>query len=101
MHRRFPSQGFTAESLDFMPTRPSPARMPLSKLPAGAQGKVSSLEGVPAVCARLRELGFCERAVVQRLSGNGTLLCQVCGTRVALSENAASLIFVEPCSPAR
>jgi ferrous iron transport protein A len=71
------------------------ARMTLAELPTGAAGRVCALMGEAEVCQRLREMGFCESAVVQKISGNTTLLCQVCGMRVALGEGVAKHITVE------
>jgi ferrous iron transport protein A len=72
-----------------------PKRMTLLDLPIGAAGRVCALAGETNVCARLRELGFGESAVVEKISGRKTLLCQLCGTRIALSERAAAHIVVE------
>jgi ferrous iron transport protein A len=72
-----------------------PQRMTLVELPIGSAGRVCALAGESNVCARLRELGFCESVVVEKISGRKTLLCQLCGTRIALSERAAEHIVVE------
>jgi ferrous iron transport protein A len=40
-------------------------------------------------------MGFCESAVVEKVAGEKTLLCQLCGTRIALSDRAADHIVVE------
>jgi ferrous iron transport protein A len=72
-----------------------PQRMTLTELPIGATGRVCALAGETNVCARLRELGFCESAVIEKISGQKTLLCQLCGTRIALSDRTASHILVE------
>jgi len=40
-------------------------------------------------------MGFGESAFVTKVSGNGTILCQVAGTRIALSHDAANNIIVE------
>jgi ferrous iron transport protein A len=40
-------------------------------------------------------MGFSESAFVTKIAGNGTILCQVSGTRVALSHSAAKNILVE------
>jgi ferrous iron transport protein A len=72
-----------------------PQRMTLTELPIGATGRVWALAGETNVCARLRELGFCESAVIEKISGQKTLLCQLCGTRIALSDRTASHILVE------
>lgn len=73
----------------------APRRMPLTELPAGMAGRVCELTAQSDICQRLREMGFCESAVIERVSGQHTLLCQVCGTRIALSDRAAKHIVVE------
>ncbi|MET0262237.1 MAG: FeoA family protein [Rariglobus sp.] len=70
-------------------------RMTLTELPVGAAGRVCLLTGEAALCQRLREMGFCESAVIEKISGRTTLLCQVCGTRIALGEGVARFITVE------
>ena len=77
------------------PAKPATPPVRLTELPAGTPAKVSALDGDPNLCARLREIGFCESAVIQRISGERTLLCQVCNTRIALSDRAARHILVE------
>lgn len=72
-----------------------PQRMRLTELPVGATGRVCELAGQTEVCQRLREMGFCESAVIEKVSGQRTLLCQLCGTRIALSDRAAQHIVVE------
>ena len=69
--------------------------MRLTELPVGAMGRVCELAGKEDFCQRLREMGFCESAVIERVSGQRTLLCQLCGSRIALSEGAAQHIVVE------
>jgi len=70
-------------------------RVRLTDLPVGTAGRICDLEGEANVCARLREIGICESAVIERISGKHTLLCQLCGTRIALSDSAAKYIMVE------
>jgi len=72
-----------------------PARMALTDLPSGASGRVFALQGEPGVCTRLREMGFCESAVVEKIAGERTLLCELCGVRIALNDRAATHILVE------
>jgi ferrous iron transport protein A len=72
--------------------------LPLCQLPIGALGRVRTLEGDSAFCQRVREMGFGESAFVTKLSGSDTVLCQVAGTRIALSHEAAKNIFVERLS---
>jgi ferrous iron transport protein A len=77
-------------------SEPAPADDPvrLTEMPVGTTGRVHGLEGKSDVCQRLREMGFCESAVIEKVSGRHTLLCQVCGTRIALSDSAAKHILV-------
>lgn len=70
--------------------------LPLCQLPAGALGLVMQLEGEGTFRQRVRELGFGESAEVKKISGRSTILCQVNGTRIALSHDAARRILVRP-----
>ena len=72
-----------------------PIRMRLTELPVGAAGRVCELNGKAELCQRLREMGFCESAVIEKVSGEHTLVCQLCGARIALSGRAAEHIVVE------
>jgi ferrous iron transport protein A len=74
---------------------PFRADLPLCQLPAGALGRVRTLAGDADFCQRVREMGFSESAFVTKIAGNGTILCQVNGTRIALSHSAAKNILVE------
>lgn len=78
-----------------MPRLPTQVRVPLCQLPAGATGRVCELTGDANFCQRVREMGFGESAFVTKVSGTSTILCQVNGTRIALSHGAASSILVE------
>ena len=69
--------------------------LPLCQLPAGATGRVCELNGDDDFCQRVREMGFGEAALVTKVSGQTTILCQVNGTRLALSHSAAMNIRVE------
>ena len=46
-------------------------------------------------------MGFGETAVVTKVSGNTTILCQVNGTRIALSHGAAQNILVAEIAGSR
>lgn len=70
--------------------------LPLCQLPAGATGRVCTLEGENAFCQRVREMGLGEATLVTKVSGSGTILCKVNGCRIALSHEAAQVILVEP-----
>jgi ferrous iron transport protein A len=60
---------------------------------------VCELRGDANFCQRVREMGFGESAYVTKVSGSTTILCQVNGTRIALSHGAASSILVERIGP--
>jgi ferrous iron transport protein A len=74
---------------------PTSTRLPLCQLPAGTMGRVQALTGDDSFCQRLREMGFGEAALVTKISGSTTSLCQVNGTRIALNHSAAMSILVE------
>jgi ferrous iron transport protein A len=74
-------------------TRPS--LFPLCQLAAGATGRICEIQGDENFCQRLREMGLSEATLVTKISGRTTSLCQVNGTRLALSHAAAMNIVVE------
>ena len=61
----------------------------------GENVRVVSLGGAKELCTRLREMGFCEKAVVRRVAGGSVIICEVCGTRIALNGSVAGKIQVE------
>ena len=69
--------------------------LPLCQLAAGATGRICVINGDDGFAHRLREMGFGEAALVTKISGRTTSLCQVNGTRIALNHNAAMAILVE------
>ena len=66
----------------------------LDQAAVGCNFQVTSLEG-PA-CRQLREIGFCEEMRVRKIADGRTLLCAVCGTRLALSRTLARQVRVTP-----
>ena len=78
-----------------------PQRMRLTELPNGAAGRVCGLEGEAEICQRLREMGVGESIIIERVSGQRTLLCQISNTRIALNAAAAQHIVVEVVRSAR
>lgn len=76
-------------------SKPS-SQLPLCQLPVGGKGRVLELSGDAQFCQRVREMGFGEASIITKVSGQSTILCQVNGTRIALSHAAASRICVEP-----
>ena len=78
-----------------MPTPPLNPPIPLCQLPAGEIGRVRELTGDASFCQRVREMGFGESAFVTKVGGRGPFICQINGTRIALSHAAAMGIMVE------
>lgn len=58
-------------------------------------GRICAIAGDEGFLQRLREMGFGEAALVRKISGTSTSLCQVNGTRIALNHDAARSILVE------
>ena len=76
------------------------AHLPLCQLAAGATGRICKITGDDESFAqRLREMGFGEAALVTKISGSKTSLCQVNGTRLALNHDAAMSVLVELLPP--
>ncbi len=57
--------------------------------------KVECLCGEEGICDRLREMGFCESSVIEKVADSGTLICKVCDTKVILSKELAKNIIVK------
>lgn len=81
-----------------MTSLPSNPMLPLCQLPAGALGRVREVTGDADFCQRIREMGLGESAFVTKVGGSGPFICQVNGTRIALSHGAAMAIHVEQLS---
>jgi ferrous iron transport protein A len=73
---------------------------PLSRVKAGVAVRIRQLCAAPELQNRLRELGFCEDQIIKLLTSHTNFICQVCNTRLAISEQLAQLIMVEPLRPA-
>jgi ferrous iron transport protein A len=68
---------------------------PLTEVPIGKRYRIAQLRSQHETCSRLREMGFCENAVVRCVNkGNGNIICEVCNTRIGLNHLVASAIFV-------
>ena len=74
---------------------------PLTRVQTGVAVRIRQLCANPELQTRLRELGLCEDQVVRLVTNRTNFICQVCNTRLALSEQLAALIMVEPMQPAR
>ncbi len=69
---------------------------PLSCVKAGVAVRIKRLCAAPEVQERLREIGLCEEQVIRLLTSHTNFICQVCNARLAISEQLARLIMVEP-----
>ncbi len=69
---------------------------PLSRVKAGVAVRIKQLCASPDLQHRLRELGFCEDQIIRLLTSQTNFICQVCNARLAISEQLAQLILVEP-----
>ena len=69
---------------------------PLSVVKTGVAVRIKQLCASPEVQNRLRELGFCEDQIIKLLTSQANFICQVCNTRLAISEQLAKIILVEP-----
>jgi Fe2+ transport system protein FeoA len=74
---------------------------PLSRVKAGVAVRIKKLCASPEMQNRLREIGFCEEQIIKLLTSRANFICQVCNARLAISEQLARLILVEPLQPAR
>ena len=73
---------------------------PLSRVKAGVAVRIRQLCASAEMQNRLRELGFCEDQVIKLLTSQTNFICQVCNARLAISEQLARIIIVEPLKPA-
>ena len=68
----------------------------LSTVEAGTTVCIKHLAVQPDVLNRLREMGLGEEQRIRLISRHPSLICQVCNARVALSQELAESILVEP-----
>ena len=73
---------------------------PLSRVKAGVAVRIRQLCASPDLQNRLRELGLGEDQIIKLLTSHTNFICQVCDARLAISEQLAQLILVEPLRPA-
>jgi Fe2+ transport system protein FeoA len=69
---------------------------PLSRVQAGVAVRIKQLCASPEVQNRLREIGLGEDQIVRLVTSRNNFICQVCNSRLAISEQLAKLILVEP-----
>lgn len=71
--------------------------MRLADAPLGKRVRVSRLRSHPDVAVRLREMGFCEDAVVRCIMrSHGNIICEILNTRIAMNGRLAGDILVSP-----
>ena len=73
---------------------------PLTRVKAGVAVRIKRLCASPELQSRLRELGLGEDQIIKLLTSQSNFICQVCNARLAISEQLAQLIMVEPLRPA-
>ena len=69
---------------------------PLNRVKAGMAVRVKQLCAAPEVAQRLREVGFGEEQIIKLLTSQANIICLVCNARLAISEQLAQIILVEP-----
>ena len=69
---------------------------PLNQVKAGIAVRIRQVCAAPVVADHLREIGICEDQIIRLLTGSGNIICMVCNSRLALSEQLAQTILVEP-----
>jgi Fe2+ transport system protein FeoA len=83
----------------FEPALQDPSRCelcPLSRVEAGVAVRIKQLCASPELQNRLRELGLGEDQIIKLLTSHTNFICQVCNARLAISQQLAQLILVEP-----
>jgi ferrous iron transport protein A len=69
---------------------------PLNRVEAGVAVRIRRLCAAPEVQHRLREIGLGEDQIIRLITGRTNFICQVCNARLAISEQLARLVLVEP-----
>ena len=63
--------------------------------------RIECLRGEDGVCERLREMGFCESSVVEKIADSGALICKVCDAKIILSKGLAQSVIVKDICPCK
>src|SRR5262249_39157503 len=71
---------------------------PLNHVKVGLAVRIKQLCASAETAARLREIGLCEDQIVKLLTSHNNVICLVCNARLALSDQLAQTILVEPVS---
>ena len=78
------------------PSQPPCEACPLTCVRTGVAVRIRKLCAEPAMQERLREIGLCEDQIIRLVTNRTNFICQVCNSRLALSQQLAQLIWVEP-----
>jgi Fe2+ transport system protein FeoA len=78
------------------PEQPRCEVCPLNRVQAGVAVRIKQLCAAPEVQNRLREIGLGEDQIIRLVTSRTNFICQVCNARLAISEQLAQLILVEP-----
>ena len=78
------------------PNRSCHPLCPLNRVKAGIAVRIKQLCASPEMAGRLREIGFCEEQIIRLVTSRNNIICLVCNARLALSEQLAQSILVEP-----
>jgi Fe2+ transport system protein FeoA len=62
----------------------------------GTAVRIKQLPAAAEVTQRLREIGFYEESIIKLLTSQANFICLVCNARLAISEQLAQAILVEP-----
>jgi Fe2+ transport system protein FeoA len=73
---------------------------PLTRVKAGVAFRIRQLCASPELQNRLRELDLGEDQFIRLLTSKSNFICQVCNARLAISQQLAQSIMVEPLKPA-
>lgn len=66
----------------------------LSQASVGCDFRIQVVAGPQ--CDRLRDLGFCESLQIRKLADGRNMICSVCGTRLAISQELGNQVKVTP-----
>jgi ferrous iron transport protein A len=81
-----------------LPGKPR-ALLSLSEARCGERLRVVGVRPSSKSYVRLKELGFCESAVVCKVTNGSALICQVCGVRLAIGRDLGADVLVEHLAP--
>lgn len=66
----------------------------LTEAKAGITWRISSFVGKG--CKQLREMGFCEKSKVTKITNGRNIICVSCGTKMVINRKLADQVLVSP-----